>query len=340
MARANGAPKPLPMARILPPKALSRPQGSLTAHSSQGCTPRNSMPQPPLLIALVGPTASGKTALAIELAHALDLAVLSVDSRQLYRGMTIGTAKPSAQQRKQVRHGLLDLRDPDQPINLQEFCSVARSAIAAEHRRRGVAFLVGGSGLYLRALTQGLQPPAVPPQPALRAQLQQLGQPFCHQLLAQADPLAAGRINPADAVRTQRALEVIYATGRPHAAQPSACPPPWRLLELGLNPPDLRERISRRSQQLYRDGLVEETEQLISRYGADLPLLGTIGYGEARSLLAGELALAEAIALTTRRTLQYAKRQRTWFRRQHQPLWLEGDNPLLQALPAVQRVLG
>ncbi|MBC1262266.1 tRNA (adenosine(37)-N6)-dimethylallyltransferase MiaA [Synechococcus sp. BSF8S] len=298
------------------------------------------MPQPPLLIALVGPTASGKTALAIELADALDLAVLSVDSRQLYRGMTIGTAKPSVQQRKQVRHGLLDLRDPDQPINLQEFCSLARTAIAAEHRRRGVAFLVGGSGLYLRALTQGLQPPAVPPQPALRAQFQQLGQPFCHQLLAQADPLAAGRINPADAVRTQRALEVIYATGRPHAAQPSACPPPWRLLELGLNPPDLRERISRRSQQLYRDGLVEETEQLISRYGADLPLLGTIGYGEARSLLAGELALAEAIALTTRRTLQYAKRQRTWFRRQHQPLWLEGDNPLLQALPAVQRVLG
>lgn len=89
-----------------------------------------------------------------------------------------------------------------------------------------MAFLVGGSGLYLRALTQGLQPPAVPPQPALRAQFQQLGQPFCHQLLAQADPLAAGRINPADAVRTQRALEVIYATGRPHAAQPSACPPP------------------------------------------------------------------------------------------------------------------
>ncbi|MCX5932522.1 MAG: tRNA (adenosine(37)-N6)-dimethylallyltransferase MiaA, partial [Cyanobacteria bacterium] len=172
------------------------------------------MPLPPLLIALMGPTASGKTALAIELAEALDLAVLSVDSRQLYRGMSIGTAKPSAQQRARVRHELLDLRDPDQPINLQEFCAVARAAITAEHRRRGVALLVGGSGLYLRALTQGLEPPAVPPQPALRAQLQQLGQPFCHQLLAQADPLSAGRIAAADAVRTQRALEVIYATGR------------------------------------------------------------------------------------------------------------------------------
>jgi len=298
------------------------------------------MPLPPLLIALMGPTASGKTALAIELAEALDLAVLSVDSRQLYRGMSIGTAKPSAQQRARVRHELLDLRDPDQPINLQEFCGAARAAIAAEHRRRGVALLVGGSGLYLRALTQGLEPPAVPPQPALRAQLQQLGQPFCHQLLAQADPLSAGRIAPADAVRTQRALEVIYATGRPHTAQPRACPPPWRLLELGLNPADLGERISRRSQQLYSDGLVEETRQLIERYGTELPLLDTIGYGEARSLLAAELTEAEAIALTSRRTRQYAKRQRTWFRRQHQPLWLEGDDPLRQALPAVQRVLG
>jgi len=298
------------------------------------------MPLPPLLIALMGPTASGKTALAIELAEALDLAVLSVDSRQLYRGMSIGTAKPSAQQRARVRHELLDLRDPDQPINLQEFCGAARAAIAAEHRRRGVALLVGGSGLYLRALTQGLEPPAVPPQPALRAQLQQLGQPFCHQLLAQADPLSAGRIAPADAVRTQRALEVIYATGRPHTAQPRACPPLWRLLELGLNPADLGERISRRSQQLYSDGLVEETRQLIERYGTELPLLDTIGYGEARSLLAAELTEAEAIALTSRRTRQYAKRQRTWFRRQHQPLWLEGDDPLCQALPAVQRVLG
>ncbi|MCP9840529.1 tRNA (adenosine(37)-N6)-dimethylallyltransferase MiaA [Synechococcus sp. J7-Johnson] len=298
------------------------------------------MPQPPLLIALMGPTASGKTALAIELAEALDLAVLSVDSRQLYRGMSIGTAKPNAQQRARVRHHLLDLRDPDQPINLQEFCSAARAAIAAEHRRRDVALLVGGSGLYLRALTQGLQPPAVPPQPALRAQLQELGQPFCHQLLSQADPLSAGRIAPADAVRTQRALEVIYATGRPYANQPSACPPPWRLLELGLNPLDLRERIGLRSQQLYSDGLVAETEALIHHYGAELPLLDTIGYGEARSLLAGELQEAEAISLTTRRTLQYAKRQRTWFRRQHQPLWLEGDDPLQQALRAVQRVLG
>ena len=112
----------------------------------------------------MGATASGKTALAIELAEVLDLAVLSVDSRQLYRQMDVGTAKPTAAQRQRVRHELLDLRDPDQPINLQEFVLLAQAAIAAEHQRRGVALLVGGTGLYLKALLAGLQPPAVPPQ--------------------------------------------------------------------------------------------------------------------------------------------------------------------------------
>ena len=180
----------------------------------------------PLVIALLGPTASGKTALAIELAEALDLAVLSVDSRQMYRHMDVGTAKPSPEQRARVRHELLDLSDPDRPLTLQEFTALATAAIEAEHRRRGVALLVGGSGLYLKALLAGLRPPAVPPQPALRAQFAALGQPFCHQVLRQADPAAAGRIAAADAVRTSRALEVLYATGRPLSAQQGQAPPP------------------------------------------------------------------------------------------------------------------
>ncbi len=274
------------------------------------------------MIALLGPTASGKTALAIELAEALDLAVLSVDSRQMYRHMDVGTAKPTPEQRARVRHELLDLSDPDQPLTLQEFTALAGAAIAAEHRRRGVALLVGGSGLYLKALLAGLQPPAVPPQPALRAQLAALGQPVCHQVLRQADPAAASRIAAADAVRTIRALEVLYATGRPLSAQQGQCPPPWRVLELGLDPADLPQRIGRRTAALYDGGLVEETAQLIDRFGADCPLLATIGYGEAARLLRGELGRDAAIALTERRTRQYAKRQRTWFRRQHQPLWL------------------
>jgi tRNA dimethylallyltransferase len=292
------------------------------------------------VIVLLGPTASGKTALGIELAQALDLAVLSVDSRQLYQEMDIGTAKPTAAQRAAVRHELLDLRRPDQPINLQEFRAEAEQAIAAEHARRGMALLVGGSGLYLKAITQGMTPPAVPPQPQLRAQLEALGQPLCHQLLRSADPQAGARIMANDAVRTQRALEVLYATGEPLSAQQGAAPPPWRVLELGLNPPDLKRRISLRSLGLYAEGLVEETRGLVERYGADCPLLDTIGYGEAKAVLRGELRETEAIALTTKRTQQFAKRQRTWFRRQHQPLWLDGDDPLQQGLQAIERVLG
>ncbi len=277
---------------------------------------------PPLVIALLGPTASGKTALAIELAEALDLAVLSVDSRQLYRHMDVGTAKPTQAQRARVRHELLDLREPDDPINLQEFTALAVAAIAAEHRRRGVALLVGGSGLYLKALLTGLQPPAVPPQPALRAQFAALGQTICHRLLAQGDPLAANRIAATDAVRTSRALEVLYATGQPLSSQQGHRPPPWRVVELGLDPSDLPQRIQRRTDALFVGGLVEETAALIERFGPACPLLATIGYGEAALLLRGELTRAEAIARTERRTRQYAKRQRTWFRRQHHPLWL------------------
>ena len=297
----------------------------------------------PLVIVLLGPTASGKTDLAIALALALDLAVLNVDSRQLYRQMDVGTAKPTAAQRGQARHELLDLRDPDQPINLQEFRAIAEAQLNAELARKPLALLAGGSGLYLQALTQGLEPPAVPPQPQLRAQLAALGQPLCHQLLRQGDPVAAARIAPADAVRTQRALEVLYATGRTLSSQQGATPPPWRVLELGLDPTDLTARIASRTRGLFAAGLVAETEALIERYGAELPLLNTIGYGEAKQQLAGELSETEAIALCEQRTRQFAKRQRTWFRRRHAPIWLEErstEGQLAQALQVVERGLG
>lgn len=301
----------------------------------------------PLVIVLLGPTASGKTELAIALAQALGVSVLNVDSRQLYRQMDVGTAKPTAAQQAAAPHELLDLRDPDQPLNLQEFRAIAEPLIERELNRPrsgpGLALLAGGSGLYLKALTQGMEPPAVPPQPELRRQLEALGQPLCHRMLQLSDPVAGARIMSNDAVRTQRALEVLYATGQPLSSQQGATPPPWRVLELGLDPTDLRRRIDQRTRALYAEGLVTETAALIARYGSDLPLLDTIGYGEARRLLAGELTEAQAIELTSRRTRQFAKRQRTWFRRQHQPVWLEGhtnDERLQQALQAVRRVLG
>ncbi len=293
-------------------------------------------PAKPLVIVLLGPTASGKTALSLALAQQLQLSVINVDSRQLYIGMDVGTAKPTPEQQSRVHHELLDLRTPDQPINLQEFQAAAEPVIESSLRSRGIAFLVGGSGLYLKALTRGFLPPAVPPQPALRAQLKALGQEICHPLLQQADPNAAARIAAADAVRTQRALEVLYATGKAISSQATVKPPPWRVLELGLNPEDLHQRIAQRTAELYANGLIEETETLCSRYSSDLPLLQTIGYREALQMLQGQLNLEQAIELTTMRTRQFAKRQRTWFRRQHHPHWLKGEEPLSEAISLIQ----
>ena len=291
---------------------------------------------PPLVVVLLGPTASGKTALALELAQRFELEILNIDSRQLYEGMNVGTAKPTAEQRARVPHHLINLRRPDQPITLREFQDEALELVNRSLKQRGAAFLVGGSGLYLKALTAGLKPPSVAPQPELRQQLAQLGQGACHQLLIDADPEAGERIAAADAVRTQRALEVLYATGRPMSSQTSASPPPWRVLELGLNPADLRQRISQRTEQLYAQGLIEETQQLKQRYGADLPLLQTIGYGEALQVLGGHLDRTSAIAQTTKRTQQFAKRQRTWFRRQHQPHWLNETDPFNDASQQIE----
>ena len=293
----------------------------------------------PLVITLLGPTASGKTALSLEIAETLGLPVINVDSRQLYRAMDVGTAKPTAQDLARVPHHLLNLRNPDQPITLQEFQAEAMPCIEAVLQQCGMALLVGGSGLYLKALIQGLQPPAVAPQPKLRDQLTRIGQAVCHPLLQAADPAAAARIDPADAVRTQRALEVIYATGLPMSTQATATPPPWRVLELGLNPNNLKERIQERTEQMYRDGLVTETRLLADRYGTDLPLLQTIGYGEALGVMNGNLSEPEAIRITSQRTRQFAKRQRTWFRRQHSPYWLEGPAFLEEAMTMIQKHL-
>ena len=292
------------------------------------------------MVVLLGPTASGKTSLALELAERFNLEILNIDSRQLYAEMDVGTAKPTAEQQARVKHHLLNLRRPDQPITLQEFQQEALATVNRCLAKRGVAFLVGGSGLYIKALTRGLRPPAVAPQPELRHQLATLGQGTCHQLLKGADPKAGARIAPADAVRTQRALEVLYATGRPMSDQESASPPPWRVLELGLNPLDLRRRINERTEQLYANGLLEETRLLKERYGAELPLLQTIGYSEALDVLGGRLDRAAAVTQTTRRTQQFAKRQRTWFRRQHQPHWLSDADALNEATQLIEAGLG
>jgi len=292
-----------------------------------------------LVIVLLGPTASGKTATALDLAEKLNLEIHNIDSRQLYIGMDIGTAKPTKTQMNRVKHFLVDIRKPNNPITFKEFQEEAQLSLEVALQKQGVAFLVGGSGLYLKAITAGLRPPAVPPIKNLRKQFCELGQAQCFQLLKSSDPKASTRISPNDAVRTQRALEVLYATGQSITEQESADPPPWEILELGLNPTNLRERIAHRTNQIYRNGLFEETKLLINEYTKELPLLQTIGYGEALQVIQGKITTEKAIETTNYRTNQFAKRQRTWFRRQHNPKWLNDEEPLKEALSLIKSAL-
>ena len=294
----------------------------------------------PLVIVLLGPTASGKTSLGIELAKHLNLAIHNIDSRQLYEEMNIGTAKPNQDQLKNVVHFLINLRKPNDPITLQEFQKIANKSIQEEILTQGKALLVGGSGLYLKSITAGYLPPEVPPQPKIRKQLNELGQEICYSILQSADQVAAKKISRFDNIRTQRALEVIYATGERISSQQHHKKPPWEILELGLDPKDLRQRIKNRTLKIYENGLITETEILIKRYGVNLPILQTIGYKEAIEVINGKSHLEEAIAMTTLRTQQFAKRQRTWFRRKHDAYWLNDEEPLREALSLIKSGLG
>ena len=297
-------------------------------------------PTKPLVIALMGPTASGKTELAIDIANKLKTSIHNVDSRQIYIDMNIGTAKPTSEQQKQVQHYLIDLCLPSQPINLHEFQLLARNSMDKELTKKKFILIVGGSGLYLQALIGGLNPPAVSPQKFLRNQLYKIEKNELHGLLKCCDPISAMKIHPEDSIRTIRALEVFYATGNMFSKQKKLDSLPWRVLELGLNPINLNKRIQKRTEKMYQNGLIEETEDLISKYGNDLQLLKTIGYGEARSIISGNINYEDAIEITIKRTCQLAKRQKTWFRNKHKAKWLNDEKVLSEALSSINEVMG
>ena len=284
----------------------------------------------PLLIIVAGPTAVGKSGLALRLAERLGGVIVSADSRQVYREFDIGTAKPTLAVRARVPHYLIDICDPTETLTVADYQQRAQALIHQLHQsKEQVPLLVGGTGLYIDAIAKGLIIPRVPPQPALRAQLTHLGQPQCHAFLQQVDPTAAQRIHVNDAVRTLRALEVYYATGRPLSTQQGESPPDYPILHIGLtcDPAILSERIEQRVHKMVEMGLVDEVQGLADRYGADLPLLQTLGYAEMRKYLAGELSLDGAISLTARHTCQFAKRQRTWFRKVPRMEWFSADSP-------------
>ena len=294
----------------------------------------------PHVIILVGPTASGKTELAIEIAEHFKTRIHNIDSRQIYKSMDIGTAKPSEKQRKKIEHFLIDIEEPNNHMNVKQFQEIAQKSIKRDLKKNKLPFLVGGSGLYMNSITKGFFVPDVPPQNYLRGQLEELGQKECWELLKNCDPLSTKKINFADHIRTIRALEVFYVTGKPLSTLKVQKPPNWKILELGLDRDNLKERIFQRTKNMFLSGIIEETKHLISKYGFDLPILETIGYREARDVLNNRSTIDKAIELTATKTIQFAKRQKTWFRNKNNPLWLNNKNLLKDAIIKIESFLG
>ncbi len=249
---------------------------------------------PPHVIILIGPTASGKTELAIEIAEYFKTHIHNIDSRQIYKSMDIGTAKPSKIQQKKIKHFLIDIEEPINPINVKQFQEIAQKSIEREIKQDNL--------------------------------------PYC-------DPLSTKKINFADHIRTIRALEVFYVTGKPLSTLKVQKPPEWRILELGLDRDNLKERIFQRTKNMFLSGIIEETNHLISKYGFDLPILETIGYREARDVLNNRSTIDKAIELTATKTIQFAKRQKTWFRNKNNPLWLNNKNLLKDAIIKIESFL-
>jgi tRNA dimethylallyltransferase len=299
-------------------------------------------------MSLVGPTAVGKTALAIRLAEAVDGEIVSADSRQVYRGMDIGTAKATSQEQARVPHHLIDIVDPDETLGLAQFQAMAYAAIADITARGRVPFLVGGTGQYVMAVIEGWQVPRVPPDETLRADLyrqaEEEGAKALHARLFELDPVAAARIDRRNVRRVVRALEVCLTTGQPISEQQVKGPPPYRILMIGLTMPrpQLYRRIDKRVEQMVEAGLEDEVRRLVAAgYRFDLPAMSGVGYGQFAPYLAGRATLAEVIAEIQRATRRFVRHQSNWFRRDTSRIhWLDAtSDPYETALHLVRGFL-
>ena len=279
------------------------------------------------LIVICGATATGKSGLALEIAQRLNSVIISADSRQVYREFDIGTAKPTPAEQERVSHYLIDICNPTETLTVADYQEQAQKLIAQFHERGCIPLLVGGTGLYIKSIVRGMKIPRVAPQKELRSQLESLGQTQVYAFLQQVDPAAAQKIHPNDPVRTLRALEVYYVTGIPISQQQGATPPTYPILQLGLDcdSSHIQKRIEQRTEKMLAYGLVAEVETLCQKYGTDLPLLDTLGYGEIKQYLAGKISLAQAKDLTVLHTRQFAKRQRTWFKAYPEIEWFDAD---------------
>ena len=284
------------------------------------------------LVVLVGPTASGKTSLALRLAEAFCGEIVSCDSVAVYREMEIGTAKPSREEREMVPHHMIDIAWPDQPCTAGDYSRQAREALAGITGRCHLPIVAGGTGLYLRALIDGLFP-SPPTHPGRRERLRQRakthGAAYLHRLLARLDAKAATAIHANDVPKVVRAIEVSLAARQPLTEQWQKgrdALTGYRILRLGLDPPRplLYERINQRAAAMFDRGLIEETSRLMERYGRECRPLTSLGYAEAAAVIRDELTREQAVAQAQQGHRNYAKRQMTWFRRDPEIHWLKG----------------
>ncbi|MFH1184580.1 MAG: tRNA (adenosine(37)-N6)-dimethylallyltransferase MiaA [Chloroflexota bacterium] len=304
--------------------------------------------QKPVVALIVGPTAVGKTEISLQLAERLGAEIVSVDSRLFYRGLDIGTAKPSRQDRARIPHHLIDIAEPDETLSLAAFQKLAHEAIAGIVSRARLPLLVGGTGQYARAVAAGWRPPRVPPNESLRRELARLaserGRQWLHERLRMLDPDAAAAIDPRNVRRTTRALEVILTTGRRFSQQRGHGDSPYRLIAIGLRRPrqELYTRIDARIDAMFAQGLLEETRRLLDRgFRPDLPALSAIGYLQCVKVIRGQLDFDQARAEVRRATRAFARRQSNWFKESDPHIkWFDAGQPgLVEAIESFTRGL-
>jgi tRNA dimethylallyltransferase len=273
------------------------------------------------LVVILGPTASGKTGLAIHLAQALNGEIIGADSRQIYRYMDIGTAKPSPAQMQQVRHHLVNVVNPDENLGLAQYQQLAYAAIDAVHKAGKIPLLVGGTGQYITAVIEGWAIPEVMPNEALRAELEafaaEFGSVALHQRLEQADPTAAEVVHHRNVRRVIRALEVYLETGTPISELQKKTPPPYRILQYGLtlDRDALYVQADNRFDQMMAVGFLDEVRELLDRgYNRKLPAMSGLGYAQLAAHLLDDLPLAEVVVASKHATHDFIRRQFTWFR--------------------------
>lgn len=286
----------------------------------------------PKVIAIVGPTCTGKTALSISLCRDIGGEVIGCDSRTIYKYMDIGTAKPTIEERGGIPHHMFDVVAPDEPYTVAQYAEAAAAVIANLHDRGKTPVVVGGTGLYARALLEGLSIPAVPPQIELRASLQQLadseGNTRLHERLRELDPVTADRLNPNDRFRVIRAIEVTMTAKQPFSTLTAKTEPPYETMWIGLTVSDrdyLKRAIAQRMDAQLQQGLVDEVQTLYQKYGPVRALMKAVNYCEFIDFFEDRIAYKDAIEGCIRHNYQLARRQLMWFKTNVAINWLEID---------------